>query len=381
MADRAAAVEKLRSEVIPNLEASTAFRLDQGDNLERMGIVRSGLDQVVDWLESPDLDAAAAHSLRALAAVLETTPGYKRARGRNPRAFAKTKLGLARAGIDETVGLLTAEPPPPPPPPPKPAKPSLFAAPGVMVENASAWPPEVRGPAFARNGGKWVAVQVHRGTNLNDDSVSQLTHTAWTAQARGLGLALVAWGWNEGRPEDEVALIADLHSRFRFAGYIANAEAPYKADAGGDPSLSERFVAAFKAKLGDLPLALSSFGAASAPNVFGHVPQREGDVFHYGPWHDAGAFLLAQGYLNMTPVLDPVECTDHAKRAGWPLDRLGVTVGLGDWSDAQRAVSGAEYVERLRQAVSRGLAPSAWSIYLGERSTDAEVDALGSLRA
>jgi hypothetical protein len=379
MADRAAAVEKLRSEVIPNLEASTAFRLDQGDNLERMGIVRSGLDQVVGWLESPDLDAAAAHSLHALAAVLETTPGYKRARGRNPRAFAKTKLGLARAGIDETVGLLTAEPPPPPPP--KPAKPSLFAAPGVMVENASAWPPEVRGPAFARNGGKWVAVQVHRGTNLNEDTVSELTHTAWAAQARGLGLALVAWGWNEGRPEDEVALIADLHSRFRFDGYIANAEAPYKADAGGDPSLSERFVAAFKAKLGDLPLALSSFGAASAPNVFGHVPQREGDVFHYGPWHGSGAFLLAQGYLNMTPVLDPVECTDHAKRAGWPLDRLGITVGLGDWSDAQRPVSGAEYAERLRQAVARGLSPNAWSIYLGERSTDAEVDALGSLRA
>lgn len=250
-----------------------------------------------------------------------------------------------------------------------------------MVENASAWPPEVRGPAFARNGGKWVAVQVHRGTALNEDSVSELTHTAWAAQARRLGLGLVAWGWNEGRPEDEVELIADLHSRFRFDGYIANAEAPYKADAGGDPGLSERFVAAYRARLGDVPLALSSFGAASAPNVFGHVPQLEGDVFHYGPWHDAGAFLLAQGYLNVTPVLDPVECTDHAKRAGWPLDRLGITVGLGDWSDAQRAVSGAEYAERLRQAVARGLSSGAWSIYLGERSTDAEVDALGSLRA
>jgi hypothetical protein len=380
MADPAAAVAKLRSEVIPNLEASSAFRLDQGDNLERMAIVRGGLDQAVGWLESPDLAVAAAHSLRALVAVLETTPGYRRARGRNPKAFARTKLGLARAGIEEALALLTAEPPPPPPPP-KPAKPSLFGAPGVMVENASAWPPQVRGPAFARNGGKWVGVQVHRGTKLNDDSVSELTHTAWAAQARELGLALVAWGWNEEHPEDEVALIADLHSRFRFDGYIANAEAPYKADAGGDPSLSERFVAAYKAKLGDLPLALSSFGAASAPNVFGHVPQLGGDVFHYGPWHDAGAFLLAQGYLNMTPVLDPVDCTEHAKRAGWPLDRLGITVGLGDWSDARRAVSGAEYAERLRQAVARGLTPSAWSIYLGERSVDADVDALGSLRA
>jgi len=105
----AGALAVLSDRVIPNLVGSWAFTLDDADNLARMQLIRRDLDAVVAILRLPVPDPArAAAALRVpIIPLLEMSPGWKRTKQNNPNDFAKTKLAVARAGMDTAIALLT----------------------------------------------------------------------------------------------------------------------------------------------------------------------------------------------------------------------------------------------------------------------------------
>ena len=113
----------VREVVVPGLRSSSAFANRTGDNEARMAQVTEllAVAQTLMLLREPAVPAAAAAQLRSAAALLESTPGWLLTRRQNtPKAFATTKLGLARQGIADALALLEEPPPEKPKPKPKP---------------------------------------------------------------------------------------------------------------------------------------------------------------------------------------------------------------------------------------------------------------------
>jgi len=148
-----------------------------------------------------------------------------------------------------------------------------------------------------------------------------------------------------------------LIEEWGFAFYIADAEDPYKADAGGVFTRSQVFVDAFRARAPDLPAALSTYGAAPTPYVL---------PIDFAAWRRGGFDLLPQAYVNESELYRPDLTIAHAIRAGWEAGKVHPVVGV------YRQYPAEAYLPLLKAARSYG-----FSVYLADQMSDADYVALG----
>ncbi len=365
--DVAGALRLLRSEAIPQLEASSAFRDATGDNPARMRIVRGAIDLAIDILAlQPAAATRAADAILAAAIpILEGSPGWRRTRAANPLAFDRTRLAAARRALDGAVAKLVAPPAPPAPAPlPVPAPAAHWLRAGIFAVTAGNFSPGLHGDIMAQNGFGWVAIQIHDGLAVKGDNEAACA-AGWIAEFRRRGILVGAWGVNRTDPEGEAALASQLVRRFGFSFYIANAEIEHKytqADGSGSGEAygrSRRFVAAFRALEPSIPAAVSSYGRADRADI------------DWAAWRAGGFVFLPQVYWNEHDIYEPVACLDGAVAAGWPRSHVFPTLGI--WGGGQRAVvPAAEYAARLQ-----GTGTVGFSVYVGDQIPLPEWPVLG----
>jgi hypothetical protein len=227
--------------------------------------------------------------------------------------------------------------------------------PNPLVSDSAAFAERLK-----RNNFAWVAVQAHWASSpVNAEYFAE----GWLEPLRKAGLEVCAWGPLGENPEQDAAAAMEVVDEWKFDCYIANAEAAYKSDSGGDPARSGRFVSALKL---DVPLALSTYGAA-------YKPWNLAAVFDYVPWQNAGYHLLPQAYWNVCECYEPLWVIEHSLEAGWPIERVHPTVGIFD--DGQRILTGADYAPLLAQDGATG-----FSAYLAEEMSEADYAALSAVR-
>lgn len=360
--DAEAARRTVTETVIPKLEASSAFELDQDDNLQRMQAVRLGLDVVVALLSLPrPAVVAASHVGRALIPVLEASPGFRSTLRRNRERFGETSLGAARRGFDETLALLAEDPKTKPepdietekaaPPPP----PAVFQQAGVFVWQADAIAPEWLGQTLKANHFGWAMVMIHDGLTLENDAELQ---KGWLDRLRGQGVQVGAWGVCRTEPEQEAELVASLVQRWGFEFYVANAEDEYEAFKG-DQARSGRFCTVFRQRLPALPAGFSTFGRVDKQAI------------DYVAWRNSRFVLLPQTYLNEREMDDPALCVEGAVAAGWAKEHVFPTIGM--YSGQRGRITPQVYAERLKAAGSTG-----FSVYLANQMNPEDYVVLGN---
>lgn len=359
--DAEAARRAIAETVIPKLEASSGFRLDADDNLQRMQAVRQGLDVSVALLSLPrPAVVAAANVTRALIPVLEASPGFRTALRRNRERFGETSMGLARQGFDDALQQLAGEPGPEPEPTPEPRAqtrppPEVFQQAGVFVWQADAIAPEWLGQTLKANRFGWAMVMIHDGLTTQNESELQ---NGWLDRLRGQGAKVGAWGVCRTEPEREAELVASLVQKWGFEFYVANAEDEYEAFKG-DQSRSGRFCTVFRQKLPSLPAGFSTFGRVDKQAI------------DYVAWRNSGFVLLPQTYLNEREMDDPALCVEGAVAAGWAKDHVFPTIGL--YSGQRGRITPQVYAERLQAAGSTG-----FSVYLANQMNPDDYTALGN---
>jgi hypothetical protein len=233
---------------------------------------------------------------------------------------------------------------------------NVFDGAGVFVDDYGNYP----GPwAFAdeleANHFTWVALHIHNGLNQLD------ANEQWIDVLRAHGLKVGGWGYEETHPLID-AVLADLAvRRYGLDFYIADAEEPYmqtKKVKGW--SRSKRFVDVFRSLQPTLPAALTTYGAAADPWVL---------PIDFATWRDAGFDLLPQAYYNQFPkVYRPDMTVAHAKRAGWPVERVHPVIGV------YRKYPASNYVPLLQAAGTTG-----FSIWIGDQATAADYASLSVL--
>jgi hypothetical protein len=229
--------------------------------------------------------------------------------------------------------------------------PTIWNGAGVFVAD----PRNLPGPwgladSLAASGFTWVALELHDGTHaLPVDPM-------WVETLREHGLAVGGWGVERTRPVAEAGVATRLVARFGLDFYIANAEAPYKADIGRWIR-SSQFTTAFRALAPTLPAALATYGAATGRNVL---------PIDFAAWRRAGFDLLPEAYYNQFREYRPDLTVAHALRAGWPLDRVHPIVGV------YRRYPAGRYVPLLRRAGTIG-----FSVFLADQARRSDYLALG----
>jgi hypothetical protein len=243
----------------------------------------------------------------------------------------------------------------------------LWEGAGVFVHIAGDISATLLAQTLRENGFRWVAVMTHHGLEpLNENALEH----GWLEALRAAGLRVGGWGYNQTEPEAEAALAAELVERFGLEFHIANAELEYKCS--GDDGLcsgdiepaaerfgrSGRFVGAFRARLPDLPAAVSTYGRVDMANL------------DWGAWREGGFHLLPQSYLNERKMDDPVLSVDGAVQERWALSAVHPTIGAYDGGAGEILID--EYVSRLKEARTTG-----FSVYLAHHVADQEYQELG----
>lgn len=268
-------------------------------------------------------------------------------------------LGVSGAGRAATRDEPPAAPPVParPPIPPR----QLWQGAGVIVDDAAAFDLD-RARVLGRNRFRWVAVKIHHGLRRVPGNEKVLAGE-WSRAFRQEGVRICGWGVLDGHPVREARLLATIVRRLELDCYIADAENAYMGTGyGGVVKRSAIFVRAFRARLGSLPAAVTTYGAAIHPWIL---------PFDYGAWRDRGFALLPQAYLPIAAHYDPRDTLAHAVRAGYPQARIHPMLGIG-WRQARRKHWGGDYVWRLLEARTKG-----FSVFRGETTSDADFDVLG----
>lgn len=213
----------------------------------------------------------------------------------------------------------------------------------------------------------WCAIYAHEGAS--EQNAGWLSSHDWFGALRAAGVRPGIWGFLKDRPEVEAQLASDLVAKYDGPGsdvfYIADAEAAYKSDTGGDRGRSARFVAAFRHLRPSRTAALSSYGAASWDNLLG-------TVFDYAPWQQNRFDFLPQAYFQQAAELEPGHCVEQAIANGWPAATVHPTVAL--YTDALGRVNGDQYSYLLRRLQTKG-----FSAFNAENATDADLAALARI--
>jgi hypothetical protein len=202
-----------------------------------------------------------------------------------------------------------------------------------------------------------VMVKIHDGTDrTNEDGLKE-----WISTLRHVGVLFVGgWGVQQDDPANEARLAADIVNE-GLDFYVADAEGPYKGDwPDGDPRRSLVFVQAYEKTAAQTKAhALTTFGAAPSPWLLGHIEDNTlGPRYHCGPmrfqpWYRRGWRFLPQCYPNLDPVYSVDSCLDHARRSGWPLPWVHLTIGL--YQDKLGWPTGEMWVPQLIRARSLGV--------------------------
>jgi hypothetical protein len=367
-ADPTEAARILEDVVVPNLEASSAFRSTEGDNEERMrllsGLFASALTLI--RLESPAVPAAGAAQLRAAAVLLESSPGWTAAKRENSAAALRaTKVGIARKGIADAIARLSAGPPPVPSEPPTPSEPPPAPAPTIFsgfgwlaVRYDALFDPA----ALAQAGVKWVAAVLTHGANAdgshNNDADDQ-TNQAWLAAGkaqpyRDAGIEVGGWGWHEVMPEIEAVIAATHAASFNLDFWIANAEAVWKPDDSRFVNdAPERYARALEVELASrglegLAIAWSVLGAPPAPFRYGY----DYKAFTRRGWH-----ILPQAYPQQSPEYELDNVVEHSlARAGIRPEFVHPTIAnYGPQKPDAFKPSIAEWTQALARGRARGV--------------------------
>jgi hypothetical protein len=232
-----------------------------------------------------------------------------------------------------------------------------FDGAGVFIDNVGNFPgPTALADALQRDHFSWVAFHAHNGSWVPYGSNAQ-----WISVMRAHGLKVGLWGWEDSSPWLAAQLAA---FQVQLAGadfYIADAEYDYERGAHTAGWYRSRiFATTFRQWEPSLPAALTTFGAARPPWVL---------PIDFGAWRDNGFDLLPQAYYNQFPKDDRPDMTvAHAKRAGWPIDRVHPVIGV------YHKYPAANYIPLLQQAGTTG-----YSVFLGDQATAADFDALSVL--
>lgn len=242
---------------------------------------------------------------------------------------------------------------------------------GIWTERPDDFEAVYYGKLLHANSFRWVAVKLHDGLNVVPEVASAL-HNGWHHRMAAQGITVGGWGVNLTEPEEEATLVHRLVSEHKLGFYIADAEAAHKADSGGDPHRSIRFVNTFRQLLPTTPAAMSTYGAASGDNVLGRVSSDVGPMF-FRPWYRAGFRLLPQAYPNQYGEVYSLErCMAHSLSAGYPLSWIHLVVGnYGGWHADQ-------YVDDLHKILSRWHRVSrGFSLFLAESTSEQDIEAYG----
>ncbi len=232
-----------------------------------------------------------------------------------------------------------------------------FAGAGVFVEDPADFPgPWALADALQQSHFSWVAFHAHNG--IWD---SRAPNQEWIEVMREHGLAVGIWSWEDSNPWLAAQLAAFEVRTWGADFYIADAEWDYlRAPHTGNWYRSRIFTTTFRQYAPDVPAALTTLGAAEAPWVL---------PLDYSAWRDAGFDLLPQAYYNQFPKVDrPDQTVAHARRAGWPLDRVHPVIGV------YRNYDAARYVPLLRAAGTTG-----YSVFLADRMQPSDYRSLAVL--
>jgi hypothetical protein len=235
---------------------------------------------------------------------------------------------------------------------------NLFDGAGVFLDNPGNLPgPWDLAAELEANHFTWIAFHVNNGL------LQKAVPLDWLDVFRAHGIAVGGWGYEDARPRLE-AMIADIAVReYGLQFYIADAESQYEQTKKLHGwSRSSAFVAAFRALQPDLPAALTTYGAATAPFVL---------PIDYAAWRDAGFQLLPQAYYNQFPkAYRPDMTVAHSLRAGWSLDQVHPVLGV------YRQYAAANYLPLMA-----GLGTRGFSVFLADQATAADYAALEPLAA
>jgi hypothetical protein len=269
----------------------------------------------------------------------------------------------ATAQVDVVVDNAPA--PAPPPPPVRP--PTVWDEDGVFVNDPSAFSPHVHGEVAWAAGFRWVAPRIQDGDSAAN--ADELRGSGALGLLRTRGFAIVGWHVCRDRPEAEVPLLARQAAELGLTGIIANAEYEYEYSAGTSEAdraerfgRSRRFLAALRAVLPTMPIALSTFGRGDRHDL------------DWATWIQDGAHFLPQAYPNVAAELEVGLCVDGAGRclsspASWTHDRVHPTVNMT--GEGSGPVPPAKYAADLVAARVKG-----FSVYLGEVMAEADYRAL-----
>ncbi|HSC90879.1 MAG TPA: hypothetical protein VLB86_04410 [Gaiellaceae bacterium] len=240
---------------------------------------------------------------------------------------------------------------------------------GAFVHNEGHVDPTELGRTLRTNRFRWAVVILHDGL------VADPVDVGWIDRFRaaaGPDVALGGWGVLREQPEAEAALAAQLLERYDLGFYVANAELEYKLSGDGPQSperfgRSRRFVDAFRARLPQLPAAVSSYCRADQQDL------------DWAAWRDAGFDFLPQAYVNdFGAGFSPGACAAGAE-GHFPLARVHPT--LGTYPSAYR-VTAEQYVTMLATSPTTGfslylaevdMSPAKWQAYGRAASAEAGV--------
>jgi hypothetical protein len=227
---------------------------------------------------------------------------------------------------------------------------------GVLVGDTRNFPgPDRLADQLAASGFSWIALQLHQGL------AARPVDARWLRAFRARGLAVGGWGIEKTHPVWEARLAARLLDRNGLDFYIANAEAPYKTDAGGRWGRSAAFTRAFRAREPVLPAALVTYGAASCACVL---------PIDFAAWRRAGFAFLPEAYYNEFPGYRPARTIAHALRAGWRRSQVHPVIGVYHRFPASR------YVPLLRRLGIHG-----FSVFLADAAQPSDYRALAPVIA
>lgn len=247
----------------------------------------------------------------------------------------------------------------------------IFDKNGVFVAHPDFADANLFASKLAAHGFGWCAIYAMEGTQ--EQNASWLAGHDWFSALRANGVRPGIWGFLEEDPVGEAQLADALISKYDGPAhdvfFIADAEASYKADTGGDRTRSGKFVNEFRRLRPTRVAALSSYGAAVWDNLLG-------SVFDYGPWQNNLFDFMPQAYFNETGEYEPGHCVQQALANGWRAVDIHPTVSSYD--GALGRINGDQYSYILRTLNARYMT-TGFSVFNAENMTDADFDAYSRL--
>lgn len=212
----------------------------------------------------------------------------------------------------------------------------------------------------------YMAFKVLHDLTLQNETVLE----DWINRTKAVGKKVILWNVCGTQPVEEAHALDEICDKYGTDGVFIDAEDPHMGHVGGDPRRSKAFVDTWIALRPSTPRAWTTYAGTFPDNLLFHINLEGGRIWD-GSWHDkdgnpitwstphngkafwdAGFDYFPQVYPNQYgEVFSPNTTIDHARRAGWSLNRLHFKIGLyGDTS----FWTGQRYADSIRVNGTRG---------------------------